>query len=166
MLETKLHTIPKQSTHAHTHTNPFTALYFMSYRVFVQCIKTRKHHLPVSREESHLKCAASSNSFVCVERGADVFAKKLADSLFDGGASRGSSNYLHCIDVIPAQLCHKTHTGLSGFFLHIAFKQYTFINSTKLEGRTWLFEGCFQWHLYSHQILRTHVFKLAPVGYK
>lgn len=59
----------------------------------------------VSREESHLKCTASSDGFVGVERGADVCSKKLGDSFFDGWDSSGSSNYLYCIDIIPAQLC-------------------------------------------------------------
>ena len=88
----------------------------------------------MSRGESHLKCTASGDSFVCVERGADVFAEELADSLFDGRASRRTSDYLYCIDVIPAQLCHRTHT------MHLVdftvFKQYTLISSTTFEGRT------------------------------
>lgn len=74
----------------------------MNYEMFVQYIKTRKH--------DHLKGTASSNSFVCIEGGADVFAEKPADSLFDRRGSRGSSDYLHSIDVIPAQLCNKQRT--------------------------------------------------------
>lgn len=85
----------------------------MNYRMFVQYIYARRQLL--SREESHLKCTASSDSFVCIEGGADVFAEEPADSLFDRWDSCGSSNYLHCIDVIPAQFCHKTHTMDSSF---------------------------------------------------
>lgn len=141
-----------------------TTLHFMNHRIFVQDFKTWRHYPLASRGERHLKCTASGDSFVCVERGADVFAEELADSLFDGGASRRASHYLYCIDVVPAQLCHRTHTMHLVDF--IVFKQYTLISSTTFEGHTWLFKRCLQWHLHSHQILSTHFFKMAPVGYK
>lgn len=82
------------------HNSKFTALYFMNHKISVLHIKTRRHN--------HLKGTASSDGFICIEGGADVFAEKPADSFFDSWDSCGSSDYLHCIDVIPAQLCDKT----------------------------------------------------------
>lgn len=51
-------------------------------------------------------------------------------------------------------------------FVNTVFQLKSFVNSIKFEGHTWLFKDCFQWHLYSHQILSTHVFKEASVGGK
>lgn len=68
------------------------------------------NHLKVWIEtgsDNHLKCTTSSDSFICIEGGADVFAEKPADSLFDSWDSCRSSNYLHSVDVIAAQLCQK-----------------------------------------------------------
>lgn len=113
MLVTKSRTAPKQSPHTHKHhTNTFMSIFYkLNYKLFVQ-----RNKKSLSREASHLKCTASSNSFICVERGADVFGEKLADSLFDSWTSRGSSNYLHSIDVITAQLCNTINPGeLNGF---------------------------------------------------
>lgn len=59
---------------------------------------------------SNLKCTASCYSFVCIECGADVFAEELGDPLFDSWDPCGSSNYLHCTDIIPTQLCQTKHT--------------------------------------------------------
>lgn len=100
-------------------------------RIFVQYIETRRHDRLSSRGESHLKCASSGDSFVCIKGGADVFAEKLADSLLDRWDSCGSSDYLHCVDVIPAQLCHTEWT------VHIVFKSNTSLNSSQIQ-RTYL----------------------------
>lgn len=102
-------TLHPNNQHTHTyHTNKHIFTIFHELRN-ICTVHGNKKKLSVSREESHLKCTASSDSFICIERGADVFAEKLGDSLFDSWASCGSSNYLHSIDIIPAQLCHKTH---------------------------------------------------------
>ena len=102
-----------------------------SVRVFVHYIETRRHDGLSSRGESHLKRTSSGDSFVCIKGGADIFAEKLADSLLDRWDSSGSSNYLHCIDVVPAQLCHTEWT------VHIVFTSKKWLNSSLIQ-RTYL----------------------------
>lgn len=51
-----------------------------------------------------LQCTASGHSLVCIQGSAQLFAKELADSLFDGGNSGGTADNLHCIDVLLFQL--------------------------------------------------------------
>lgn len=65
--------------------------------------------------DNHLKCTTSSDGFICIEGGADVFAEKPADSLFDCWSSCRSSNYLHSVDIITAQLCHKKKQAKGSF---------------------------------------------------
>lgn len=72
-----------------------------------------KHSMLEKESDDHLKCTASGDGFICVEGGVDVFAEKTADSLFDSRDSCRSSNYLHCVDVISAQLYHKSHAKSS-----------------------------------------------------
>lgn len=54
--------------------------------------------------ELYLQSAASGNSLVCVQGGAQLFAEELADSLLDGGDSGGTAHDLHCINVFLFQL--------------------------------------------------------------
>ena len=140
------------STHTHIHTTQnkctLAALYITDLQYV--CTVNLGNKLSVLEENLYLKCTASSDSFVCVQCGADVFAEEFGDPLFNSWHSRSSSNYLHCIDIIPAQFCHKTHTRLNSFVTYIILKQHSQVNPTKSEGHTWVFKGCFQWHLYSH----------------
>lgn len=82
------------------HTNALTAkglVLFLNYLTFELKLGS----------DNHLKGTASSDGFICIEGGADVFAEKPADSLFDSWNSCRSSNYLYSVDVIAAQLCKK-----------------------------------------------------------
>lgn len=116
---------------------------FMICRMFVQHNETRRDDALMSREEEwHLKSTASSNSFVCIESGADIFAEKPADSLFDSRDSHGSSNNLHRINVIPAQLCHKTH-AICPYRTQIMYLDI--INQIRMDILDWsrtAFSGC------------------------
>lgn len=69
--------------------------------------------------DNHLKCTTSSDGFICIEGGADVFREKTADLLFDCWDSCGSSNYLYSVNVIAAQLCQKKKRKKQekGFFI-------------------------------------------------
>lgn len=109
MLETEWHTTPKTNRTCHSiHTCTLTALYELQ--------ETGKHDPLVSGNEPYLECTASGDRFVCIERGADVFAEKLCDPLFDRWDSCGSSNYLHSVDIIPTQLCSpNTQDGVDSY---------------------------------------------------
>lgn len=54
--------------------------------------------------ELYLQSTASGHGLICVQGGAQLFAKEFADSLFDGGDSGGTADNLHCIDIFLFQL--------------------------------------------------------------
>ncbi len=139
MLETKSHTAHTK-IHTHTHHTNYINCFFSKLQNICTVYRNRE---VLSGEVSHLKCAASGDRFVCIERGADVFAEKLADSLFDRWDSRGSSNNLHSVDVITAQLCHKTHTTDwvdSSFLQHSNTEPWSVLG---LYWRVWSFKASF-----------------------
>ena len=121
----------------------------------------------VGVEKVYLKRTTASNSLVRVERGADVLAEELDDPFLNGGNPSGAADYLHRVDVIPAQFCNQTVTGIKPFLGVLRFQPrwfssiYFFLNK-KMYKHTCLFKDCFQWRLQSCQIRSTKFFELGP----
>jgi hypothetical protein len=64
-------------------------------------------------ELTHLQCTASGHSFVCIERGADIFSKELGNSFFHSWDSCGTSHYLNGTHIFSLELslCHQRVKG-------------------------------------------------------
>lgn len=54
--------------------------------------------------DPYLQCAASGHGLVCIQSGAQLFAKEFANSLFNGRDSGGTTDYLNCVDIFFFQL--------------------------------------------------------------
>lgn len=81
-------------------------------------IETRDHLVSCTRGW-YLKGTSSCHCFVSIQRGAQLFPEKFADSLFNSLDSGGTAYYLNCIDVILFQFLSRERERKSRSYLNL-----------------------------------------------
>lgn len=65
--------------------------------------KSKKYYIWMT-SDPYLQGAASGHGLVCIQSGAQLFAKEFGNSLFNSRDSGGTADYLNCIDILFFQL--------------------------------------------------------------